>query len=181
MKECHRIAILLLTAMLAPRSYFTAAPASVNGTAPDCQMPESAAEQLWCAATAPDSLATTRLVGAIARMQQTGGACETLATVLSRLLQRGLIRIYDPAEYPGVGAATPAVPGAHYWLLLSRDLTARYFDAAHRSGNIDARGIARPETLQGVLAHEADHLLGAGHLDREGYLTPHTEVCGDLR
>lgn len=147
---------------------------------PDCRNTGEFAEQLWCSEPPPDPPARARIRGAIEAMRRKGGACAELAARLDWLERGGLIRIFDPDDYPGTGAAVPPAGSGDMWLLLSRDFITTYYDAAHYSGNVDSRGVPRPETLQGVLAHEADHLRGAGHVDIDGYLTPNTVHCGDL-
>lgn len=193
MKPYHRITGLLLFAMLAPGSCSAPARADAESpgdrctsrgecTAPDCDNPDNMAERLWCTAAVPDSTTAVPVVeAAVARMQALGGVCAPLATTLAQLLRFHLVRVYDPDQLPGAGAAAPSGRSAHTYLLLSRDLITTFFDAAHRSGNIDSQGTPRPETLQEVLAHEADHLLGRDHIDRDGYLTPNTLRCSDVR
>jgi hypothetical protein len=190
MTHSHRVAGLLVMAMLAPRG--AAAPMRASArfphpgcsrsmacALPHCTTSDDSAERLWCVAAEPDSVRERpRILAAIERIRLRGGVCEQLAGRLTSLQQHGRIRLYDPEAYPGVGGAVPVDPSGPIWLLLSRDLVSTYYDAAHRSGNVDSRGVPRPETLQSVLAHEADHLAGAGHVDRDGYLTPNSRRCG---
>jgi hypothetical protein len=148
---------------------------------PDCNAPENPAERLWCAEVIPDSLIELpRIRAALARMAARGGICGPLAGTIASYLARGAVHLYDSADYPAAGAVAP-VDGGRSYLLLSRDFVMTFFDAAHRSANLDSRGVPRPETLQLVLAHEADHLRGLGHVDPEGFLTPNALRCSDLR
>jgi hypothetical protein len=148
---------------------------------PDCGNPDNPTERVWCAAVGPDSLIELpRIRAALARMAARGGICGSLAGTIGELVVRGAVHLHDSGEYPATGAVVP-LDGARSYLLLSRDLVLKYFDAAHRSGNIDSRGVPRAETLQLVLAHEADHLRGLGHIDPDGFLTPNALRCSDLR
>jgi hypothetical protein len=147
---------------------------------PDCSSPDNPTELAWCHGSPPDATAELPAIqGALARMSARGTTCRSRAGLLADLLRRQAVRLYDPESYPLVGAATPA-DGRHRYLIISRELVRKYYDPAHRSANIDSRGVPRPETLQQVLAHEADHLLGLHHIDADGYLTPNTLQCGDL-
>lgn len=186
MRNRHVTGLLCLVMLCTPGS---AAPERADGIScdaavacalPDCSDSNEFAEQLWCSASPPDAGARARIRDAIERMRRMGGACVELAARLGWLEHAGLIRIFEPDDYPGTGAAVPPAGSGAVWLLLSRDFVTTYWNAAHRSGNVDSRGVPRPETLQSVLAHEADHLRGAGHVDIDGYLTPNTVHCGDL-
>jgi hypothetical protein len=183
----HQVAGLLLLAVLVPpgpaapeRAARIACAARMACALPDCNHTDEFAEQLWCSAPPPDPRSRARILTAIGRIRRKGDACVDLAARLDWLEGAGLIRIFEPGDYPGVGGAVPPEGSGVVWLLLSRDFVTTYYDAAHRSGNVDSRGVPRPETLQRVLAHEADHLDGAGHVDLDGYLTPNTVHCGDL-
>ena len=147
-----------------------------------CTRAIAAEQRLWCHTIAPDPSGEQPMIDhAVARMRAIGGTCANLANTISSLLAQGRVHLYDRAAYPTAGAVTPVGLGAASWMLVSRDLVARYFDVAHRSGNVDSRGVPRPQTLQLVLAHEADHVNGEGHTDPDGYLTKHTMECSDLR
>jgi hypothetical protein len=148
---------------------------------PDCDSPDNPTERVWCASIVPDPLIELpRMRAALTRMTARGGICGPLAATIASLLAGGAVRVYDSEDFPAVGAAAP-VDGGRAYLLLSRALVMKYFDAAHRSANVDSRGAPRPETLQLVLAHEADHLRGLGHIDPDGFLTPNALPCSDLR
>jgi hypothetical protein len=148
---------------------------------PACESPDNSAERIWCAAPAAMSgRDAQRIAAAIARMHDIGGACASLAETLRAVFRAHLMRLFRPADYPGVGAAVPDPPRRRRWLLLSRDFVERFYDAKHHSANVDSHEIMRPETLQQVLAHEADHLLSLAHLDADGYLTRHTIQCSDM-
>ena len=103
-----------------------------------------------------------------------------LAEVVSTMVMHDRLRLYDRDQLPDVGALAPIGAGVDSYMLLSRDLLTQYYDGVHRSGNIDSRGVARPQTLQLVLAHEADHVMGADHIDIDGYLTVDALHCSDL-
>ena len=96
------------------------------------------------------------------------------------MLRRGQVRLFDPGQFSAGGAA-PLGTAVDTYMLLSRDLITTFADAAHRSANVDSHGTPRPETLQFILAHEADHLLGKDHIDPDGYLTVNSLACSDLR
>lgn len=135
---------------------------------------------LWCHSFPPDATSELTVIrAAVARMRAKGGVCITLAEIASSMLQAGRVHLFDRDAYPGAGAA-PIGQGVTSWLLLSRELITSYFDSAHPSGNVDSHGIERPQTLQLVLAHEADHINGEGHSDDDGYLTRNTLYCSDV-
>ena len=116
---------------------------------------------------------------ALERMRALGGICASLARTIDALHRRGRLRLYDAGEFAGIGAMAPR-SGVDPWILVSRDFIVRHPDAKHASGNIDSNGIPRPETLQLILAHEADHIFGLDHIDRDGYLTPNALRCSDI-
>ena len=146
-----------------------------------CGAPANFAEAVWCNGRPPRPDRELPVIrAALFRMRSIGGVCALLAQTVGAMLGKDRVRLFDAGERPGVGGLSPVGVGEQGYLALSRDLITTYSDAAHRSGNTDSRGVARPETLQLVLAHEADHLLGAGHVDPDGYLTPNTLVCSDI-
>jgi hypothetical protein len=153
-----------------------------QGVPADCSAPENFFEALWCRSTPPDRLTELPVIqAALARMQAIGGVCADLARTVDEMLIRRRVHVYSPDTISGLGGAAPVGLGVDSYLLLSRDFISHYPDAAHQSGNIDSRGVPRPQTLQLVLAHEADHILGADHMDLDGYLTPNSQRCSDLR
>ena len=113
-------------------------------------------------------------------MRTLGDVCDTLANAVAELLRRGQVHVFDPGQFSGGGAAPLGTAGGSY-ILLSRELITTFSDADHRSANVDSHGTPRPETLQLILAHEADHLLGRDHIDSDGYLTANSLGCSDLR
>lgn len=149
--------------------------------APACGRPLNPEESLWCRATVPDPAAELPVIdAALFRMRVLGGICDTLADIVAAMIRRHLVRLFDPEQYQGGGAAPVGTAGDSF-MLLSRDLITTFPDAVHESRNIDSFGTPRPETLQLVLAHEADHVLGEDHIDPDGYLTVHTLSCSDVR
>ncbi len=155
---------------------------AVADSALDCGHPGSREEAIWCSGVPPDSvheLPAIRL--ALDRMAALGEICRLLAATISEMLRRRNLHLFDRAEYPAAAAAAPLGGGIRSYLLLSREMVLAYPDAAHQSANVDSRGTPRPETLQQVLAHEADHVRGLDHIDPDGYLTPNTHQCSDIR
>lgn len=147
-----------------------------------CNQPRNAPERVWCHGSAPPTTAERGAVeGALRRMIAQGSTCARLAMTITLMLEWHRMRLYDGEALPEYGAVTIGGEGAQAHLLLSRELLLHFADAAHRSVNVDSRGTPRPETLQTVLAHEADHILGFDHLDPDGYLTLNSERCGDVR
>ncbi len=155
---------------------------AVAESAVDCSRPGSREEAIWCGELPPDSVRELPAIRvALDRMAALGGICRSLAATISELLPRGNLHLFDRGEYPAAAAAAPLGGGPRSYLLLSREMVIAYPDAAHHSANVDSRGTPQPETLQLVLAHEADHLRGLDHIDPDGYLTPNTHRCGDVR
>lgn len=186
MTPYHRCCQLLAATLIAATACSSGARADdvadveYTVSSPECATPGSVEERLWCNSLQPDSRTEIpRISAALGRMRAIGGPCARLANTVALMLWHGRVRLFDRDEYAGGGAA-PIGLGGGSWLLLSRELIARYFDANHPSGNVDSHGVARPQTLQLVLAHEADHLGGEGHIDADGYLTRHAAACGDL-
>ncbi|MGH7592836.1 MAG: hypothetical protein ACRELE_03150 [Gemmatimonadales bacterium] len=139
-------------------------------------------EAIWCREMPPDPVTELPVIAAaLARMTAIGGVCLTLSSTVAEMLRRGTVHLFDPAEYAHRGGAAPLGAGVGSYMLVSRDLITSYPDAAHRSGNVDSHGTPRPITLQQILAHEADHLRGQGHVDPDGYLTRHALACSDIR
>lgn len=155
--------------------------AVVDRPAPDCAHPQNREESLWCRALPPDPVRERPVIqAALDRMSAAGGVCRSLALLTTELLDRQRIRLFDQAEYQAAAGAAPLGGGVRSYMLLSRAMVLNYQDALHRSANVDSRGQPRPETLQLVLAHEADHLRGLDHVDEDGYLTPNALRCSDL-
>ena len=179
----HRWLGLLGIMLLALQACSPGARADVVGqmVPADCSAPENSFEALWCNSTPPDRVTELPVIqAAVARMQAIGGVCSDLAHTVAGMLNRHRMHLYDRKANPGIGGMAPVGVGVKSYLLLSRDFITDYPDAAHESGNTDSRGVPRPQTLQLVLAHEADHIRGAGHIDPDGYLTPNAQGCSDL-
>jgi hypothetical protein len=178
----HRWRIVAATVLLAPPRSIAAARADVVWQIlPDaCARTSQRSSSLWCRTRPARAGAEVRAIGdATRRMRARGGVCASLAATIDALQLRGRLRLFDPEDFHGIGGLAPR-DGHDPWIFISSDFIMRYTDAAHASGNIDSDGRARPETLQLILAHEADHLRGLNHIDRDGYLTPHALACSDL-
>ncbi len=184
MKPYHRL-LLAAAAGALLTNCSTSSPVpnpDATDSGPNCDHPGYPEEAIWCRALPPDSThELPAILLALDRMGSLGGICESLAVTLSGILERGNLHLFDRWELPVAAAAAPLGRGVRSYLLLSREMVGTYSDAAHASANIDSRGSPEPQTLQQVLAHEADHVRGLDHTDPDGYLTPNTRRCSDLR
>jgi hypothetical protein len=103
-----------------------------------------------------------------------------MANVIDSLLAKGRIRVFPVTDTTiskriSGGAPRPAADPLNTWMVLS-DVWFDYYASASRPA-INA-GYRR--TLQFMLGHEVDHILGRSHIDAAGAATPNSQACSDV-
>ena len=157
-------------------------------TLPNCSQGQPELKKyLWCrpGATPPvGSHRYNRIQAAILKIRDLGQQnphCITLADELQRLFNNGLIRTF-PKNWPGAGfqgfAPTGALGSGGSYIGLSDYWTDTAFDENHVY-----KKLGNKYNLQLILAHEADHLAGYGHLSQSEVgiaFTTNTQFCSGL-
>lgn len=115
-----------------------------------------------------------KLTAANERMRSLGGLCATKASIVDSIIARTAIRSSVNGEDTGwapLGFRGMGVIYLHDWL----------FTRYHSKARVGYLG-SQPITLQFILSHEVDHLMGiAGHVDgANGAVTEHSLECSDL-
>lgn len=124
----------------------------------NCQNPPGSAGSLaWCLAKPVQKLAPeylTRLNQANERMRAKGEVCETKAALVDALINNLAIRSSSAAGFTGWA---PEDDGAAGGIYLHETMLRDFYDESHKVWHG-----GRYITLQFVLSHEVDHLLGEG-------------------
>lgn len=142
---------------------------------PDCTKPQTqATTRAYCENKQPSDLEAGRLRQVIAAMAAKGGVCATIASYAGAALDNGRLHMFEQASYPTFGGAAQQGGGADGIMVLARDWTDSYYDAAHATSE------APPRDLSTEIAHEGDHLAGYDHVLNLKSQTPHMFSCSDL-
>lgn len=152
-----------------------------GGTFPNCsQVQSDPARNVWCTySKLPDPAEKTAINAAITAIQGRGGYCTTIASMLKNRLDVGALRIFPGAVATFGGVVSDISAGTDGWLMIAREFV--YATAGGPVVNPYGSGtISR--TLQQLLAHEGDHLMGNTHTDVSlgGFKTPHSGSCSDV-
>lgn len=115
-----------------------------------------------------------RLLAANNRMRSKGGICQTLAGIVDSVVSRDAIRTSNPN--PGRSGWAGPIGLRGMGGIYVHDRLFELFHDKQRPGYVGDQ----PITLQLILAHEADHLMGTvGHIDQDEMLTTHTIQCSE--
>jgi len=161
----------------------SAVPGADPQAVPDCTVEHFlyTKEHAYCSGTEPTDVRLTRISRALDRMRAKGGSCAQLAAVGDAVIASRQLRVFEsgrntPYEYWwGFGRNGGALPenggpsGPEAYIALGSSLTDQFWDDLHAAPN----GV----TLQWILAHELDHLLGRGHVDAAELHTPNSAAC----
>ena len=155
--------------------------AYAGGTFPNCAVAQpDAARTVWCIySKVPSSTEKSTIQSAIAAISARGGICTTIASVLTNRLDVGALRLYPGGVASFGGVVSDVNAGTDGWLMIAREwLTTSAgapFVQTYGAGTIS-------RTLQQLLAHEGDHLIGNTHTDVSlgGYKTAHSGSCSDV-
>lgn len=142
----------------------------------------------WCAAHLPTATELDHVHAALTRMHQTGGICDSLATIGDSLLAHQTLRFFPQAAFGegGWGPQNGGSSGPNSYVLISEDVVDRMWDAAHMGQATDRNsGYTYPADLQTILTHELDHLHNDYHLpnpdgSENRVMTPHMRQCADF-
>jgi hypothetical protein len=169
---------------------------TVNTTAyiPNCNVQQTdVRDAAWCAAKTPtygSEGRATRIEQVLATMSALGPPCDRLAGIAYDMLTEGHIRVYhdadptNPRKYHGGGFASLGQGQSGYMLMKDVWVDVFFQGSAQRAQTVTTyeNGVAYSftPTLQFMIAHEMDHLIGNYHTDSDRWLTPNAKRCGGL-
>jgi hypothetical protein len=146
---------------------------------PDCTQAQSEdGDRWWCSGTVPAlKFELPRIQDAIQRMREIGGVCAALADTATAVLGRGALRLHTEG---GTGFAGRDSAGSY--MTIHKLFATNYYDSDHRA-LLKPSPVDVEATLQFVLAHETEHLIGGVHNGASpplSYFNPNTELCSGL-
>jgi hypothetical protein len=128
----------------------------------DCADPSNSTwQQLYCRSLLPDSAQASKIDVALTRIAARGETCAVVALTGRALFATGGIRFFLWQEGDDAGYGHPNTN-----IQMASSIVARYDPT-------------RPDQdFEHILVHEIDHVLRLGHIDVDGWHTPHTATCG---